>query len=98
MWSDPSRELDPELADARDGFVSVARTTLFLMDLVAVQQLLDGHRLITPEVEAILVDWMTQHQGSLVTIPEQLRSIMDDPARIAGRRDAVEAILGELVA
>jgi hypothetical protein len=89
--------MDPNGGDTRDGFLSVARTTLFFLDLLAVQRLLGSHRLITPDVEAQLSAWASEYESSLGTLAGDVRAIMDDPARVEARRDAVEKMLAEFV-
>jgi hypothetical protein len=83
--------------DTRDGFLSVARTALFFLDLLDVQRLLGSHRLITPDVEAQLSAWVAEHESSLGTLAGDVRAIMDDPARVEARRDAIEKMLAQFV-
>lgn len=83
--------------DTRDGFLSVARTTLFFLDLLALQRLLGDRRLITPQVEANLTGWAAEYETQLGQLPGDVRNIMEDPARVEAKRDMVEKMLAEFV-
>jgi hypothetical protein len=92
--------LDTEDAqsESREGCLSVARTALFFIDLLAVQEQLRDRRLITPEVESIIAGWATAHDESLRAIASRLPAVaLADPAHLDAWRASLEGLIDHLV-
>jgi hypothetical protein len=85
-------------SESREGCLSVARTALFFIDLLAMQEVLQDRRLITPEVESIVAGWATANDDSLRMIASRLPGVaLAEPAHLEAWRASLETLIDGLV-
>jgi hypothetical protein len=87
----------PDASEAHESLLSVARAALFFTDLLALQEVLDPHRLITPEVELVVRSWVDTNAADFATLRKNLQLLFTkEPSEILEMTRAAEAMLQQL--